>query len=454
MPNLLSRDNFRNGVFERDNHTCVWCGVPAVDAHHIIERRLFEDGGYYLDNGASLCSNCHIEAEKTNISAQDLRDKIGIKNIILPRGYYRSNKYDKWGNVILSDGRRVRGELFDDGSVQKILKDVLDQFTPYVNNLNITKKMKNTLKTLLILTPILLMLGGCGSRVEVPPAHIGKVLTKEGFQDGIIQPSSLRLPWDRIYPPKLTLVETSDNPIEEKKMQVFIPQDKLNLTVDIRGVYTISSKEENVNKIFDKVKLKEEGGRIMSVSAPQVYKIYAEQVIRASARTVLTQYDITHIMENRESISNELFENIQTKLKDSPISISRMEFADIQPPQVIVSAQEKAKEREIEIQKAEADKQISLARAEADLEVARKQQEVDLLEAETQVLVNKKLAEGVTEAFVTQRGLKILEAMVRADNKVFFMPQEAFKDPAVMIPTLSDAYINKGDQPNTNPVVK
>jgi len=314
--------------------------------------------------------------------------------------------------------------------------------------------MKNTLKTLLILTPILLMLGGCGSRVEVPPAHIGKVLTKEGFQDGIIQPSSLRLPWDRIYPPKLTLVETSDNPIEEKKMQVFIPQDKLNLTVDIRGVYTISSKEENVNKIFDKVKLKEEGGRIMSVSAPQVYKIYAEQVIRASARTVLTQYDITHIMENRESISNELFENIQTKLKDSPISISRMEFADIQPPQVIVSAQEKAKEREIEIQKAEADKQISLARAEADLEVARKQQEVDLLEAETQVLVNKKLAEGVTEAFVTQRGLKILEAMVRADNKVFFMPQEAFKDPAVMIPTLSDAYINKGDQPNTNPVVK
>jgi 5-methylcytosine-specific restriction endonuclease McrA len=46
---LLTRDRFRESVLARDNHACVVCkrkGIP-LDAHHIIERRLFPDGGYY-----------------------------------------------------------------------------------------------------------------------------------------------------------------------------------------------------------------------------------------------------------------------------------------------------------------------------------------------------------------------------------------------------------------------
>lgn len=129
---LLTRDHFREGVFARDLYKCVVCGDPAKDAHHIIERRLFDDGGYYLDNGASLCEVHHIEAEKTLIDAQWLRDKIGIKNVVLPKGYYRDTKYDKWGNIILPNGMRMRGELFEDESVQKILSEVLYQFTDYI----------------------------------------------------------------------------------------------------------------------------------------------------------------------------------------------------------------------------------------------------------------------------------------------------------------------------------
>lgn len=61
MNKLLTRDIFRESVFSRDNHKCVICGNPAKDAHHIIERRLFSDGGYYIDNGASLCEEHHIK---------------------------------------------------------------------------------------------------------------------------------------------------------------------------------------------------------------------------------------------------------------------------------------------------------------------------------------------------------------------------------------------------------
>jgi hypothetical protein len=131
---LLTRNEFRNAVFERDKHLCVVCGEPAKDSHHIIERRLFEDGGYYLSNGSSLCEKHHIQAEETTLSCDEIREKCGIENIVLPDYLYDDYNYDKWGNIILPSGQRLKGELFHDESVQKILKQggVLDLFQKYV----------------------------------------------------------------------------------------------------------------------------------------------------------------------------------------------------------------------------------------------------------------------------------------------------------------------------------
>lgn len=146
---LLTRDEFRNAVFERDGHKCVMCGSKAdtnirLDAHHIIERRLFSDGGYYLANGATLCDRddgldgCHMMAERTlpGYSVEDVRNAAGIRDIIVPDHMYADHQYDKWGNSILPSGKRTRGELFYDESVQKVLSRVISAdaglFTDYV----------------------------------------------------------------------------------------------------------------------------------------------------------------------------------------------------------------------------------------------------------------------------------------------------------------------------------
>jgi hypothetical protein len=131
---LLSRDDFREGVFARDAHQCVICKALAQDAHHIIERRLFPDGGYYLNNGASLCGICHILAEETTLTCEQIRTAAGITEIVLPPHLYHDQRYDKWGNPILENGLRLRGELFNDESVQKVLKQgcMLGNFTSRV----------------------------------------------------------------------------------------------------------------------------------------------------------------------------------------------------------------------------------------------------------------------------------------------------------------------------------
>jgi hypothetical protein len=134
LPFLLTRDEFREAVFVRDGRRCVICAAPGVDAHHIVERRLFDDGGYYLDNGATLCEACHMRAEMTILSCDEIREAAGITSIVLPPHLYRDERYDKWGNILLPNGSRLRGELFYDGSVQKILTagGVLGLFTDRV----------------------------------------------------------------------------------------------------------------------------------------------------------------------------------------------------------------------------------------------------------------------------------------------------------------------------------
>lgn len=75
----LVRQKFRDAVFQRDSHRCRTCGVTSagirkalgltvtgdtlLDAHHITDRNLMPAGGYVLENGISLCPECHQKAE-------------------------------------------------------------------------------------------------------------------------------------------------------------------------------------------------------------------------------------------------------------------------------------------------------------------------------------------------------------------------------------------------------
>ena len=101
--NLLTRDEFREAVFTRDNHKCVVCGLLATSVHHIIDRALFEDGGYYILNGASLCDCCHIKAENGTLTCEQIREAARIFETILPSSLNPNKSYDKWGHETIEE---------------------------------------------------------------------------------------------------------------------------------------------------------------------------------------------------------------------------------------------------------------------------------------------------------------------------------------------------------------
>lgn len=119
---LLTRENFKKECFKRDKNKCVFCDKKAIDAHHIIDRKLFKDGGYYINNAASVCSEHHMLCEETKITLEEVYSACRIENPIFPDFFDENKIYDKWGNIIVGEYKRIPGLLFEDDAVQKIFK--------------------------------------------------------------------------------------------------------------------------------------------------------------------------------------------------------------------------------------------------------------------------------------------------------------------------------------------
>ncbi|GGA65238.1 hypothetical protein GCM10011369_03350 [Neiella marina] len=276
------------------------------------------------------------------------------------------------------------------------------------------KLLRTTVAALLLAT-----LSGCslfGEKVEVPPAYVGKILTKNGYKPETVTPSKFRLDSCFAYCDRLVLLEASDSGKTEK-FALFMPKDQLNMSFDVR--MTISVDDSKIDNVFDRIP-PQKG----VIASNMIYITYAQPVIRDVVRQVMAKYTINEVASSRERISQELFDSVTQALRGTPMNVKRFGLADVQFPAVITKAKEAAAKRREQIAREQAQFEIQKIQLERELEQAKMMRAIDREKAEATKEVNAILAKSVTDKYLAYRSLEVLDKMADSENKVF-VPVEA-----------------------------
>jgi hypothetical protein len=226
---------------------------------------------------------------------------------------------------------------------------------------------------------------GCGQQVEVPPAHVGKIMTKDGYQDNLIPTSKFRLEPCISYCDRLVTLDVSDSTFNNP-MVIFMPTDKLNLSVSVQT--TLSINQKKTAEIFNAIspaKDKEEGEYLSRIDKTGVYKTYAEQIIVTESREYLSKFTIGELASSIEQINSELRNRISKALAErTPFSVRYVGITNIAYPKIITDAQENAAKRREQIETEEAQLAISKVTMDRDLQEARMARAIAKEKAETE----------------------------------------------------------------------
>lgn len=263
-----------------------------------------------------------------------------------------------------------------------------------------------TMRNSILVASLALALTACGSKVEVAPAHIGKIMTKDGYRAGTVGTSKFRLDACWAYCDKLIVLNVADQANTEV-MEIFMPEDKLKLRVAIRTNLTINQKR--AESLFNSLPpSKEVDSRTSAIERELVYKTYAQQVILTETREYLSQYTIAEIASSMEKVNSDLRTRLSKSLEErTPFSVRYVGITDIKYPDIITDAQENAAKRREQIQSEEAQREIDKVRLERELNSATLQRKIDVEKAEADAQVDATRANALTPAVLKLRELEI-----------------------------------------------
>ena len=229
-----------------------------------------------------------------------------------------------------------------------------------------------------------LTLSACrGQLVEVPPAHVGKIMTKDGYREGVIGTSKFRLEPCINYCDKLVLLPVADQASIEN-MEIFMPQDKLTLKVSIRTNLTITDQKQ-MDALFNSLPPtagEGDSSYISRIGRDAVYNTYAKQIILTETREYLSQFTIAEVASSMERVNAELSTRLANAIKTkTPFSVRAVGITNIEYPKIIVEAQENAAKRREQIEQENAQLEVSRVQLQRELQEAELQRKIDVEKA-------------------------------------------------------------------------
>lgn len=262
----------------------------------------------------------------------------------------------------------------------------------------------NKIMKMLGVVAMALAISACGAKVEVPPAQVGKIMGKDGYQEGIIPTSKFRLAPCWAYCDRLVLLDVSDKSYTEP-LSIFIPKDKLNLGVEVRATLSVDpTKTEN---LFSAVSPVEKDSSLSVIESVAVYRTYATQIIQSETREYLNQYSIAEIASSNEKINADLRVRLGKVLEArTPFKVRYIGITNIKYPEIITQAQENSAKRREMIAQEEAQLEVSKVQLSRELQEARLTRAIEKEKAETEAQAQQILAQSVDPRVLQLRALE------------------------------------------------
>jgi len=282
--------------------------------------------------------------------------------------------------------------------------------------------MKTTTK-LVLLALVVTLFTGCNE--QIPAGYKGKIMTKDGWATEVYPPGTVWLnQFFTTVPDRLFLIQTTTKKYKQH-IKVLL-KDKLTLEADIIFRGRITDNKKVVNHIFNDLTMNDN-----IVTIDEVYNTYGKMIVLNTARDVISKYTVDEVNKNYGRITVELYNAIKPKLKDLPIQISDVTVGNIEYPEIVTKAVEKAKARRMKIEQEKAQVQIDLEKARGREAIAKANYRIEMLKAKQIRDYNKMIQEGVSDKLLQLKKLEIQEKMVdaiKANKNVIYMPMEMMQN--------------------------
>lgn len=258
------------------------------------------------------------------------------------------------------------------------------------------------MKKILSVIALSLLMVGCGYET-VPQGTKGKVLDRGGFNPEVYPPS-------RVYTGRyghLILVETVTQTINEP-ITVRM-KDNMDLIASVRFQLRMGNKDSSLNAVFNDILPSDD-----RISLMQVYNVYGKVIVNKVSREVLSSYKIGDVQANFAKISADIYSQVKSEFKPTPLIITDVALGKLRYPKVIDDAILSAAKRNLEIAQAEADVAVKLTELAGKEKVASGEYRIKMQEAKRIRDYNKMIAQGITTQLLKLRELEVQEAMVTA----------------------------------------
>lgn len=285
--------------------------------------------------------------------------------------------------------------------------------------------MKNLVKTCLAFALAAMVLIGSGCTKPVPAGTKGQVKTAGGWTKKLVPPGRISC-WGRDV---LWLVETRDM-TTETGLNVLLQKERVNFGVNIAMTFTLKDKDQDVLPVFDKVRPATKDG-VKYITLEGVFTTYAAPVLKSVPRQLIRNYDTDTLLTESGRIEKEVQTAVVEALANTPIKVRRVAIVNMDFPDFITRAQERAKEAEIRIREEENKQKTRLVEEENKRKLAEIQYQTALLEAKKIADSNRLIGESLTgvagEAYLRWHEIKVYGDAAKGPNNCIFLPMEMFR---------------------------